>query len=192
MDNYNYRAGATKAGDKYGRLTAIKETGQNASREYIWLFRCECGNEVEMPATRARNGRALSCGCYNREVITKHGMKRAGNETREYRIWKGIIQRCKNPKRKAFKDYGGRGIDVCDEWLNFAVFFEWLQRSGYRNDLTIERKDNNKGYCPDNCKWATRKEQAANRRKVILPTADQLPGMYDDWKAQQGRREQHE
>lgn len=99
--------------------------------------------------------------------ITTHGMAR----TRIYRIWAGMKSRCNNPKDDDYKNYGGRGITVCEDWDNsFEPFHTWAISAGYRDDLTIDRIDNNKGYCPENCRWATRKEQNRNFRPNHLVT----------------------
>jgi hypothetical protein len=90
----------------------------------------------------------------------KHGM----TDTRLFKIWEGMLDRCNRPTHRYFNDYGGRGISVCDEWKEFVPFYEWAVASGYSDGLSLDRKDNNKGYSPDNCRWATMKEQQNNKR----------------------------
>ena len=85
--------------------------------------------------------------------------------TRLYRIWKNMKYRCNNPNSPAYEDYGGRGISVCDEWQSYVGFREWAIANGYNDHLTIDRKENNKGYCPDNCRWATPRQQGNNTRR---------------------------
>lgn len=110
-------------------------------------------------------GHTVSCGCYCREIHTSHG----GSETRLYHVWRGMKERCYNRTHKAYPDYGGRGITVCDEWLDFTNFRKWAMDSGYDENspqwtCTLDRVDVNGGYCPQNCRWVDMTEQAKNKR----------------------------
>ena len=131
-------------------------------RERMYKCVCECGNKKSVKHTHLINGNTTSCGCN----WTKHGM----SNTKEYRVWDSMVRRCHNKEHKAYKDYGNRGIFVCEKWLTFKGFFEdmGLQPKG----MTIERKNNSLGYFKENCKWATVTEQARNRRSTILNEAD--------------------
>ena len=159
------------AGQKFNRLTAIKYVGRTSSNHALWLFRCDCGTEkvIEESSVTKKNSTTKSCGCLNNEVRKsgnngrKHGM--AG--TRINRIWKAMRNRCNNPSDKYYHCYGGKGIKVCSEWDNkdgFAPFYEWAMANGYAENLTIDRIDSDKGYSPDNCRWATYTEQARNKK----------------------------
>lgn len=153
-----------------GRLTVIEECGRYARRQALWRCRCECGNEVTVRGDNLRSEHTTSCGCYKRErsveAHTTHGMCK----TRLYCIWKEMLKRVgvyKGADEKKKRLYQDRGITVCDEWLVFENFQDWALLHGYKEGLQIDRRDNDRGYCPENCQWVTPKENVNNRRNTI-------------------------
>lgn len=149
-------------GMHFGRLTAVEKLppqGKNAA--FMWRCNCECGGTAIVRGTDLTNGHTLSCGCYRQ-------MQRVmpNSELRLHRIWTNMKQRCSNPKSKDYRYYGGRGISVCDEWAEFEAFFYWAMQNGYKDGLTIERKDNDGNYCPSNCEWITAARQHRNTGKT--------------------------
>jgi hypothetical protein len=149
-------------GEKFDRLLALERVEpsdpRNQTPHVKYLCLCDCGNEVLTSGNRLRSGEVRSCGCLIRESITTHGM----SKTRTYRIWAGMKSRCLNPNEEAYERYGGRGITVCDRWLN--SFENFLEDMGEAPEgLTIERKNGAQGYSPDNCRWATYQEQGENK-----------------------------
>ena len=164
-------------GKKFGRLTII-ERFANASHEAVWVCKCDCGKITHVRGTELRTGKTKSCGCFKVDRSTKH--RKCG--TRLYNIWAGMKRRCSNPNEPAYDRYGGRGISVCEEWLqDFQSFYDWAMMNGYADDLTIDRKDNDKGYSPDNCRWATDKEQANNKRNNRLITFNGETHTIGEW-----------
>ena len=152
----------------YSRLKAIKFIENKKGRE-LWLFKCNCGKEKIIRKTHVTSGAIKSCGCLNIEKTTKHG--HGNKKDKIYRLWEGLKRRTLNNNFKQYSDYGGRGIFLCQEWCgDFINFYNWAINNGYKEGLTIERIDNNKGYNEDNCKFATRKEQQRNRRNNVLIT----------------------
>lgn len=146
-------------GDKYNRLTAVKEIDNRK-----WLFRCICGNEKVISKYDVQKGHTKSCGCLQKENTSKAKRTHGDTDSRLYYIWENMRKRCYKPNSDRYKNYGARGITICDDWKNnYSNFYKWAYSNGYNDNLTIERIDINGNYEPSNCTWITMKDQAKNR-----------------------------
>lgn len=153
------------AGLRFNRWTVIAYAGVKSNGKSTWLCKCDCGTKKIVIGDLFKQGRSKSCGCLSSEIAKKNSTTHGMYGTTEYRIWTQMNSRCSNSKATGFKYYGGRGITVCDEWE--ASFEAFLRDMGKRpsTSLTLDRINNNRGYSKDNCRWATRQQQAKNRNK---------------------------
>ena len=155
-------------GKKYGRLTVISFAGlyitPSGQKHAKWNCICDCGNEIVARASSLSVGDIVSCGCYNKERSTKHGMSR----TRLYQIWSGMKNRCTNKNSKPYIWYGQKGISVSDEWQEYEPFHQWAIENGYNDTMTIDRIDPDKSYCPENCRWLSISENVKRASEIIV------------------------
>ena len=156
-------------GKVFGRLSVLTKTdGRDNQGNILWNCLCSCGTEITVPSASLLRANTQSCGCLKKERF--HNRKHGLSNHKLYAIWEAMIQRCYNPRNKKYDSYGGRGIEVCSEWRqNFQAFFEWSMQNRYPvgdkgQKLTIDRRDNDRGYSPDNCRWATYSVQNSNQR----------------------------
>jgi len=153
-------------GQRFGRLTVVARFGSTPAKHATWSCTCDCGNTCVVEGASLCGKHTQSCGCYSRDrtilKFTKHGQAKSSGFSRTYRIWAGMKTRCTNPKVKAWSRYGGRGIKVHEPWLNFENFYAAMGDAPLGK--TIDRIENDRGYEPGNCRWATYREQSQNQR----------------------------
>lgn len=158
-------------GQKYGMLTVMEkldpfiDKGGRKRQKYRCV--CDCGNTHDVEIHHLLSGKIKSCGCLRNNPNPRNNSHPFVG-TRIYQIWGNMVNRCTNPNNPAYKDYGGRGIAVCNEWRDFKEFHRWAVENGYSDSLQIDRIDNDRGYYPDNCRWADRVTQANNKRTNVI------------------------
>lgn len=158
-------------GDRFGRLRIIG-LADKPVRGRHWKCACDCGTVVVVSQANLRKGHSKSCGCLRAELAKAkasiHGHTSNGEISRTYRIWQGMHRRCSNPKDKAFPRYGAMGITVCERWKNFENFL--ADMGNPQPEMTLDRKENDRGYSPDNCRWVTKKAQNRNKKNSLMVT----------------------
>lgn len=157
---------------RFGRLVVLDKIREK--KRIYFVCKCDCGNIKKIRRDSLVSGVTVSCGCFGREqrskATKKHGLSQGSNTPHPlYRVWDSMIQRCSNQKNSSYHLYGGRGINVCDEWRHdFESFYLWSMRNGYQKGKQIDRIDNNKGYSLSNCRWVTPAQNARNKRTNIF------------------------
>jgi hypothetical protein len=178
----------TEIGKQYGRLVVVAT--QMVGRYRHALVKCECGNNKSVRLTSLHAGDTKSCGCLAREVAavvkTRHGQCKDGKRTRLLNVHSSMIARCNNARHMAWRNYGGRGITVCDEWQDAAAFVAWALVNGYRDDCEIDRIDNSRGYSPDNCHFVSRIQNNNNRRNNVRLTLNGRTMTRAEWARETG------
>lgn len=176
-------------GQRFGRLTVVERAANSASGHTCWRCLCDCGNVKVVQGSALKSGDTISCGCYNIEICTNRIAKwqiESGadnrSKTKLYWVWVAMRNRCNNFNNYSYKNYGGRGIRVCSEWdQSFESFKSWALLHGYKEGLSIDRKDNNGDYSPENCRWVNLKVQHRNQRVSRMLTLNGKTQTLADW-----------
>lgn len=172
-------------GQQFGRLKVL-ERAENKDRCVMWKCLCTCGETKEIQSRSLVAGLTQSCGCLRKERAIKSTTTHGDSKTRLYRIWRNMKSRCSCESASKYNIYGGKGITVCEQWIDFSGFREWALSSGYKENLTLDRVDGNKGYCPDNCRWASYKDQANNTTQNRIITYKGKSMTMAQWATHQG------
>ena len=151
-------------GERFGRLVVIGAAPRSWDNRIMWRCLCDCGKETTVESYTLTSGHSKSCGCLLSDKTIARCTTHGETKTRLHRIWMQMRGRCNSPTNPSYKNYGGRGIKVCDEWNNYIAFATWAREYGYQDDLTIDRIDNDGNYEPTNCRWVDRKTQNRNKR----------------------------
>ena len=155
-------------GKRFGRLTVLEIASKDKWGHYKWLCKCDCGNSIIVRGDNLKSNITASCGCLNKDLVKKRMTIHGKVKSVEYKCWSGIKARCLNENYPKYKNYGGRGITVCERWLKFENFYKDMGERQER--LSLDRIDNNKGYCKENCRWATYTQQNRNKRNNKMIT----------------------
>lgn len=165
---------------KFGRLLALEKTKLN--NQTFWACKCDCGKQINVLTANLTCNRVKSCGCLKIDKFIERSTIHNQRHTLLYEIWKGIKQRCLNPNNRSYKNYGGRGITICDDWKNdYTLFYNWSIQNGYKKGLSIDRINNNGNYEPSNCRWVNKEIQANNTRSNKYITINGITKSLSDW-----------
>jgi hypothetical protein len=177
-------------GQKFGRLE-VKEFAGTTNNKTFWNCVCDCGNIKRVYSGHLKSGATKSCGCFRNEqvskAITKHGQRRISLTTLIYFCWRNMMERCYKPKNRAYKNYGGRGIKVCERWHEFVNFYEDMGDAP--DGMSLDRKDNDGDYYKENCRWATKEEQSNNTRRNVWYTHEGETKNITQWERHLGMGE---
>ncbi len=175
-------------GQRFGRLVVEAIDTEKTKDRWLWLCRCDCGATVKVGTGNLRGGKTKSCGCWKRDELSQRATTKEYRDTPEYKTWMSMRSRCSIPSATGFDYYGGRGIRVCERWNDFFAFLSDMgQRPSPKH--SIERNDVNGDYEPDNCRWATKAEQANNTRANRLITIDGETKSVRQWEDHMGYNE---
>lgn len=178
---------ADLTGKRFGNLVAILPTTIHLkSRKMIWLFKCDCGKTKRIVGSAVTTGNSQSCGCGVVNATIRRNFIHGGSKLAEHRVWREMKKRCYNPKCQGYKNYGGRGIIVCNRWLH--LFRNFLSDMGKRPSKfhSIDRKDNNGNYTPSNCQWSTKLRQNRNRRNNHVIEMGGVRKTISEWSEETG------
>ena len=170
-------------GQKFGRLTVVRFDHKENGRKY-YLCQCDCGNFKIVSNHSLKSGNTKSCGCLHKEILiqrNKDNRIHHPESERLLRIWRAMLHRCYKETDEHYDYYGGRGIKVCDDWHDFETFQKWALANGYADNLTIDRLDGNKDYCPENCSWATMTVQNNHKSDTKWLTYKGKTQSLSDW-----------
>lgn len=169
-------------GRRFGLLTVIGRAPNDKHGNILWQCRCECGGERITHSNALTRGKTISCGCEQRRRATEAHVKHGGRRTRLYNIWSNMKGRCYTKSSSFYERYGGRGITVCPEWKeSFETFREWALANGYKDNLTIDRKDNDGPYSPENCRWVTNAKNARYKSTTAMITVNGVTKARNEW-----------
>lgn len=169
-------------GFKNNKLTVLEFVGINNLHKTLVRCRCDCGKEIITRYADVKSGRVKSCGCQLIESVHNRKDYHGLSHTRAYKSWRAMLLRCYNKNSEKYKNYGSRGIQVCDEWKNdFQAFYKWAVDNGYRSNLTIDRIDVNGNYEPNNCRWVDMKTQSRNKTNTIKITYNNVTKPLTEW-----------
>lgn len=151
-------------GEQYGKLTVKRLVVDDVGKKKKWLCMCKCGNEIVVTGSNLRSGHSTQCKVCKSREIREHQIQHNQSKSKLYRVWNSMKNRCENPNTISYKNYGARGIKVCEEWHDPKAFIEWAMKNGYEDGLEIDRINVNGDYAPLNCRWVSRLQNANNKR----------------------------